>query len=242
MNTLFYLSCRETLKNIVADHPKLVYYICHKRHPNNFPVQPFIDEQEDCKKLDQHGITEYKSRKERTTHGVTGISCRFSSFGESVAEELCQKGICDEILELIKQIQEKQRSTHIDKQIFAQEFLKYFTFDEDPSKVIENKINEINRNYNITLPDDGDTIPFKGNSINIKYSLEGDFLCINFRIMCTCSKYRKTMVKKNIDIEFKKNHFEIGCPLYLNCKYCSSSFIMAPNLKYCRGKIIEFSP
>ncbi|KKN47086.1 hypothetical protein LCGC14_0666520 [marine sediment metagenome] len=237
MKSLAYLDFKEILKSIVNDQPKLIYYICHRIDSKEYPNEPLIDEEQDCKILaERHGLMEFKSRSERTTHGVTRESCYFTRTGRNVAIELCEKGICDEIIRLIDQLKKermkKNESTHISKETFAQEFIKYFTFDEDPTKIIENKINEIKENFNVSLPDNNHEIPINGNLIKIKLYVKNNTLYFDFVISCTCLKGRKTIIQNIVDYEFKKNHFELYYPHIVNCNYCQKIFVISHHLIY----------
>ncbi len=238
MYSLAYLDCKNTLKDIVSDDPKLIYYICHKIDPTKYQTEPFIDVEQDCKKLDDYGITEFTPPRERSTHGVTEESCKFSREGKNIAIELCQKGICDEISKLIKQIKQKRSRTYIDKEVFAHEFLDYFTFDEDPNKVIENKIQELKEKFDINLPDNNHPIKKEGNVIHIRYSLEEDTFFITFIINCVCSKGEKTEIKikaNEDDFAYSRNH-------NIPCKFCGDIFIISHDLWFCSDIIKKNSP
>ncbi len=233
---MYSLASFKSLKEIAFDDPSLIYYICHKIDPTKYQIEPFIDVEQDCKRLDKHGITEFKYSKERSTHGVTQESCNFSRYGKNVAIELCQKGICDEISKLITQIKQKRSSTYIDKVVFAQEFSNYFTFDEDPNKVIENKIQELKEKFDIKLPDNNHDIEKKGNHIYIRYSLEENTFCITFIINCVCSIGEKTELKiKANEVDFNFNH-------NVPCEFCGDTFIISHNLQFCLDIIKKNSP
>jgi len=238
MKSLAYLDCKEILKSIVNDHPKLIYYICHKIDSKKYPNQPFIDEEQDCKKLaERYDIMEFKTRKERSTHGITSESCKFRGRGKNIAIELCQEGICDEILKLINQIKKKREISYIKKEIFAQEFFNHFTFDEDQNKIIENKINEIKEKYYINIPKNHHDNKVNRNNIHIEYTFENEIFYINFIINCTCSKRKKTCIK----VEVKDEHFKNAHPYNIKCKFCNSTFIISHNLYFCMDKIKKLS-
>ncbi len=235
MYSLVYLNCKEVLRDIASEDPTLIYYIWHKIDPIKYQNQPFIDIEQDCEKLDDHGITEFKRRKERPTHGVTEESCIFSRNGKNIAIELCQRGVGDELLKFIRQIQQKRNNTYVDKGIFSQEFVNYFTFDEDSSKLIENRIQDLKDKYNIYFPDNNHEIRKNGNVIYIRYSIEENTFYISFILECTCSEGRKTEVKKipnKIDFNFKHN---------VSCGFCENVYIISHDLWYCGGIITKNS-
>ncbi len=235
MYSLAYLDCKNILKDIVDDNPTLIYYICHIFNQTKYTSEPFIDIQEDCKKLSskKYEITVYIPPRERPTHSVTGQSCNFSRYGRRIAEELCQKGICDEILKLLNQIKqqrkEQRKNTHINEAIFSQAFLNYFTFNEDSDKVIENKLQEIKDKFNINIPNNNHVINKNGNIISIQYSFEENNFCITFIINCICSKGEKTeiKIKANEDnLAYNRNHS-------ISCNNCGVTFIISNDLYYC---------
>ncbi len=233
MKSLAYFDCKETLKKIVNDHPILIYFLCHLNDPIRFTEEPFIDKQEDCNKLENHGLTEYTSPKERPSHFMTLKSCHLTRLGKSVYNELYNKDICDEILNLINKIKKKEKKSYINKETFAQEFFNHFTFDEDPSKIIENKINEIKEKYYINIPENHHDIKINRNNIHIEYTVENEIFYINFIINCACSKRKKTYIK----VEEKDEHFKNAHPYNIECQYCNSIFIISHNLYFCMDKI-----
>lgn len=228
---MYSLASFKSLKEMAFDDPSLIYYICHKIEPTKYPIEPFIDVEQDCKKLDKYGITEFKSSKERSTHGVTEESCNFSRYGKNIAKDLCQKGISDEISKLITKIKQKRSSTYIDKVVFAQEFSNYFTFDEDPNKVIENRIQELEEKFDIKLPDNNRDIEKKGNHIHIRYSLEENSLLITFIINCGCSIGEKT------ELKFKANKVDFNFNHDIPCDFCGDIYIISHDLWFCRDII-----
>ncbi len=242
MYSLAKLDCKNILKNITSDNPTLVYYICHKINPIKYPNEPFIDVEQDCIQLDKHGITEYKPPRERATHSVSQESCKFSGRGESIAKELCQKGICDEILKLINQIKQQRKqqrkNTRINEAIFSQAFLNYFTFEETSDNVIENKLQEIKDKFQIDLPDNNYSINKNGNLIHIRYSLEDSVFFITFIINCVCSKGKKTEIKTK---EYEDN-FAYSMSHSKTCDFCGDTFIISHDLYFCRVIVKKNSP
>jgi len=142
MISLASLKYRNTIEKIANKNPKLLYYICYKGNPVNFPIKyPIIDEQEDCKELSRFNIFDYEPPYERDTHRPEP-SCTFTNMGRKIFKELVKKNVCKEMLKFFteKNINENGETIEIelqiDKEVFREKFEKVFTFYQTPSDIL----------------------------------------------------------------------------------------------------------
>ncbi len=230
--TLAYLHNSALLYDIANEHPLLIYFICHLGNPNIFKTDLFDDEL-NCRALEKHDLTIYKSRKDRKGHHVTKLDCTLSKpVGEMVYNELKQKGICKELSNFFDLKDEENNHIYINKEDFVRLFWDNFQFEEHTDKIIENKVKELEERYNINLPHDGHNLPKDGNDYTIHYEFINNIFHFVVRIKCECSNDLEEFIEEN------NNNFESFESYIIKCNRCNKIFYIVYNFYYC-SKIIR---
>lgn len=221
--SLAYLNYSYLLKDIALEHPILIYYICHLENPDRFKSNLFNFE-EDCRKLrNKFDITEYIPPRERKTHWV---GCRLKSEYKDIVRELIEQGVCENLTRFFQQEDESGDHIYINREKFKELFWERFTFEEDPEKLIENRLNLIKNQNNINLPPNNYIHEKSGNLLIITYLLEDDSFYFVITIKCACTK--STSVK----ILSVQNHFDNYQPYEIECERCRKIFGIAFNLYF----------
>lgn len=225
--SLAYLNYSDTLKRIVEDHPKLLYFICYWEDPNRFPILPFLDIELDCKQLDNHNIIDYKSksRGERHTHRATRRNCPLTTHGQLVFRDMDSKGVCEEILKLID-LMEKEGIT-LNNENFNQKFKEYFTFEEDLEKRIEKKLKELRDRFYLNFPDNHHHFEKNGNHFYLEYEFKNDDFYIIIRVKCACSYPELT------EMEIEEGVIHAWKSYIIKCEKCVKIFYVSVDLNFC---------
>jgi hypothetical protein len=203
MISLASLRYRDTIEKIAYKDPKLLYYICYKGNPDDFPIKyPLVDEQEDCKELSRFNIFDYEPPYERDTHRPEP-SCKFTNKGKKIFKELVKKKACKEMLKFFteKNITENGETIEmeipIDKEVFRDKFEDIFTFSQTPSDTLTIKYNEFKEKYNyLSFPDRGHGYSSKGCQYSFDCVIEHNRLFFIITILCNCSKRISKMLSE----------------------------------------------
>jgi len=226
MISLAYLRNRGTVEKIIKKNPKLIYYMCHKENQNQFPLYPILDVQEDCKELKRFNITKYKAPWERSTHTITRQSCEFTKFGQEVAAELIEKKICLELLTLFQ-----EREVRNNQELFIRKFHEKFSFAKDQTRIIEQKLRELEKRLFINLPDRNYTFRKERNKFTIDYDIIDEDLFAKIKVDCECSN----------EFEHHENLNEYEAEgIKIHCERCTNLFTISSNLYFCSDIIRNF--
>ena len=226
MHSLAHLNFKDNLESIANDHPSLIYYICYLKDRENFPIQPFIDIEQDCRKLAKFDITEFKHRSNRHTHSITPESCSLTKIGEAIANELLQEKICEALLNMIVSIKKHKRASHITREDFSLRFFDSFTFEKLTEDILYNKFCEIKSKYKVHLPSKNYKHEKSGNSMIFNNEIIDDIFNFVLKFKCSCSNTFEYFIKIN------ETHFENNEPYMVKCKKCDKIFYVTYNFFY----------
>ncbi len=223
MISLAYLNYSDLIQDISLEHPILIYFICHLDNPDKFKSNLFNYET-DCRKLQsKFDITEYIPPRERKTHEVR---CRLKNDYKDIARELIEQRVCEILTTFFQQENESGDHVNIDREKFKALFWEKFTFEEDPEKLIENRLNHIKNQTNISLPPNNYKREKNRNLLIITYLLEDNSFSFVITIKCNCTNC--TSVK----ILFELNHFENYQPYEIECERCRKIFGISYDLYF----------
>lgn len=215
----------ELLKDIAEDDPILIYYICHLGDSEKFKAHIF-DFETDCRKLaDKYDITIFIPQRERKTHEP---NCRLRKGNELISKELIDNQVCEKFQQFFEQKDEIGNHLKIDREKFRVLFWDNFTFEENPEDIINNELNKIKNEYNISLPPNNYEIYNRnGILITLHYKIKDKEFYFNINVKCNCKN------ESSKEISRKSNHFREKNPYDIECANCPNKFHISHRFYYC---------
>jgi len=217
-------SYRDILKDLANKHPILIYFLCFRNNPIEFPNIGLFDFEKDCCELERFGLANYKYRYGRRGHDVTEEDCRITRFGIIVYNELKFHNICQKMFEFSKSLHNLEE--------FLKKFEENFTFEVNEERLLQNMLINIENELLISFAKPGYSNTINGNSYQIDFDSENDKFFLKINLKCECSQE----IEFNIKLEDFKKNLEEWNYYVLQCNSCDKRLRIEPTLF--NGKII----